>query len=90
MDGIKDNNKSNDSRSSTMTAPSRKGRFASLMLLATVVGGLHFVLFNALDTVAPLGTDSVDSNLIVIDADSSLRPTFFESRVFDQLVADAR
>ena len=89
MDGIKDN-QTNDSGSSVMTTTGRKGRFASLMLLAAVVGGLHFVLFNALDTVAPLGTDNVDSKLIVIDADSSLKPTFFESRAFDQLVADAR
>ena len=90
MDGIKDNqSRSNDVRSSG-SASNRKRRLAGLALLATVVGGLHLVLFNALDVVAPLGIVNAENTLIVIEADRSPRPTFLTNDLFDQLVADAR
>ena len=63
---------------------------ASLMFLALAVGGLHLLLFNALDIVAPLGSDVVDSKLIVIESDRSARPMMFVDRGLDHLVADAR
>jgi hypothetical protein len=65
-------------------------RVTSLMFLSLVVCGLHLLLFNALDTVAPLGSDVIDSNLIVIESDPTPWPTVFENRVLDRLVADSR
>ena len=65
-------------------------RIASLMLLALAVGCLHLLLFNALDAVAPLGTDVIDNNLIVIESDQTLRPMMFVDRGLAHLVADAR
>ena len=63
---------------------------ASLMVLALAVGGLHLLLFNALDIVAPLGIDVVDSELIVIESDRAQRPMMFVNRDLDLLMADAR
>lgn len=63
---------------------------SSLMFLALAVGGLHLVLFNTLDIVAPLGSDTVDSKLIVIDSDRVPAPMMFVDRGLDHLVADAR
>ena len=63
---------------------------ASLMFLALAVGGLHLLLFNALDIVAPLGIDVVDSELIVIESDRAQRPMMFVNRDLDRLMADAR
>lgn len=87
MDGTTNNlngTKSDFARSITTS------RVTSLMLLSLVVCGLHLLLFNALDTVAPLGSDVIDSNLIVIESDPTPRLTVFENRVLDRLVADSR
>jgi len=87
MDGTTNNLNAMTSTSTGRTSTSRVG---SLLFLVLVVGGLHLVLFKTLDTVAPLGTNVIDSKLIVIETDQITRPMMFEKQVLDRLVADAR
>ena len=74
----------------TSALPTQGSRIRVLGLIVTMAFLLHLALFSALDSVAPLGIDSVDDSLVVIDLDDSIQPGLQIDGDFRRVMADAR
>ena len=74
----------------TSGLPTQGSRIRVLGLIVAMALALHIALFSALDSVAPLGIDSVDESLVVIELEESLHPGLPLEGEIRRVMADAR
>ena len=70
--------------------PTQGSRIRVLGLIVAMAFMLHVALFAALDSVAPLGAESVDDSIVVIQFDDDREPGSPLVNGIRQVVADAR
>ena len=77
-------------RTDSTDLPTQGSRIRALGLIVAMAFMLHVALFAALDSVAPLGIDSVDDSVVVIEFDDDRAPGSPLENGIRQVVVDAR
>ncbi len=77
-------------RTDSTGLPTQGSRIRVLGLIVAMAFMLHVALFAALDSVAPLGVESVDDSIVVIQFDDDREPGSPLVNGIRQVVADAR
>ena len=77
----------------TQTTPRggfHRRRLAFLGAIVIVIGCLHVALFNALDSVAPLGVDGSETSMLIVNIEEVPNDLPLSDLNFLRLIADAR